>query len=164
MRILKYTPEKLYRNNKLVDYLVDNLNNAAESSFDNNGIYVGSAMKSSLLWERKMLTWVCWEAGSPIAWATLTPRREATNIFGISLYVGADYRKRGVGTAIVNKILAFAIPQEISIVAQPWNDAGERFYKKHKIEYTPYWDSSTNKLEQKLKESFAYSKQEKNFI
>ena len=142
MRILRYSPKTLYANKKLVNFLSENLNNSAEQNS------LGSGMKSALLWERNMLTWVCWLSGEPVGWATLTPRNndKEKNILGVSVYVNPDFRRMGIGTKLCKKIKIFCAKNNLNTVAQPWDRAGKSFYRKHGIKYTEYWDFYSNSL------------------
>lgn len=146
MRILFYPPKKLYKNTALVEYLTEFLNNDAEKSVDEFGYSIGSGMKSALTWKREMFTWVCWLAGRPVAWGTLTPRYDSPNKFGISIFVSKDFRRVGMGTKLTERIQKFVNKNNLIIVATPWNKAGRDFYDKNKIARTLNFDLWTQKI------------------
>jgi hypothetical protein len=146
MRILFYPPKKLYKNAGLVDYLSTHLNNDADHAVDQFGYSIGSGMKSALTWKREMFTWVCWLAGRPVAWGTLTPRFDSPNKFGISIFVSKDFRCSGMGTKLVKRIQKFVLQNNLIIVASPWNKTGKDFYDKNKIAQTTNFDLWTQKI------------------
>ena len=141
VRIFHYDAEHLYEHRqKLVDFLLNNLNNDVEKTRDTDGYLVGSGMLDDLCDNRPGEIWVAWLDGEPVAWGMLTTRRLKDTDMQISIYVHPDFRRKKIGQRIANKAKAHAKSQGHELVSQGWDCKGKTFYNQNGIGRTTWWE------------------------
>ena len=133
MKVLFYPSHKIFGRPEVVSRLRFLTNGGWGRS------WAGSGMMDDLDRERKGWMFLAWEKGEIIGWAYVSKRRWDEDL-QVGTYVQRKWRRKGVGSRLLQKVREFAKEKGQDIVSQGWNDAGLSFYKKNNIPYTGCWD------------------------
>ena len=129
MKVLFYPSSKIYKRPEVLKRL----------KFLTNGGWgrhaVGSGLLDSIRHEKTGWMLLAWEQGQIIGWAFINRRRFDSKL-QIGVYVARSWRRKGVGSKLLEKARQFAKEEGRELVCQPWNNAGYSFYEKHSVSYT----------------------------